>query len=101
MPVYQGKTNRSLVMDKESLLQFVEEHNVGTEITYREYISSSTDEHYHTAPTVTLHILSKSGRDIRQYNQKEKEILFKRNSQFKVLNMKKQDGVYVFELEEK
>lgn len=100
MPVYQGKAIRSLVMDKKSLIRFAKEHQLGSEITYQEYISTSTIGSYHNKPTVILNMLSKSGRDIRKYNQSESEVLFQRNSHFRVLNVELQDGIFVLEMEE-
>lgn len=100
MPKYQGKTIRSLVMNKESLIQFAKGHKIGSKVRYPEYISASTRNGYHDNPTVVLNILSKSGRDIREYNEQESEILFKRNSCFCVLNVKLQDGIFVLEMEE-
>lgn len=100
MPKYHGKAIRSLVMDKKSLIRFAKEHQCGTEVIYQEYISTSTISGYHDKPTVILNMLSKSGRDIRKYNQSESEVLFRRNSHFRVLNMELQDGVFVLEMEE-
>ena len=75
-------------------------HKIGSKVRYPEYISASTRNGYHDNPTVVLNILSKSGRDIREYNEQESEILFKRNSCFCVLNVKLQDGIFVLEMEE-
>lgn len=46
-------------------------------------------------------IKSKKGRDISEYNEQEQEVLFTRNSKFKVLKVDTNDDFYVrIELEE-
>ena len=47
-----------------------------------------------------MHILSKSGKDIRSYNEREKEILFDRDADFMVKHLSNDEGKWVIWLEE-
>lgn len=102
MPVYKGEVIRSLMFDKDGLIEFAKKHSIGEKITYTAYTSASTlTANYHEKPTVLLKILSKTGRDIRAYNPEESEILFPRNTNFRIISVKLEDGIFTIEMEEK
>lgn len=98
---YKGTVNRSLnFMYQEDVEKFVSQHSIGCPIFYKHYISSTTDLVYNEEAQVQIHILSKHGKDIRKYNQRENEILFKRDAKFYVKNTQKNDNVWSIWLEE-
>ena len=98
---YKGIVNRSVsFMYDNDIKEFVAKHKVGHEICYNQYLSSTTDLVYNEDAQVQVHILSKHGKDIRKYNQRENEILFKRDAKFYVKNMQKNDNVWSIWLEE-
>lgn len=100
LPKYKGQVERSLMLDKDSLLAFAYQHTIGSVVSYPAYTSASTDTGYHRSPTVLLRIQSKNGRDLRSYNDAEQEILFCRNSCFKVLEATFDNGTFVLKMEE-
>lgn len=94
MPVYKGQVVRSLVFhDAESARQFVLQHSEGKSVVYPAFTSASVNPGYHEQPTVLMHIDSKSGRDIRRYNEAEAEVLFPRNTRFFIDEVSVDDGV--------
>ncbi len=98
---YKGNVNRSVnFMYQEDVEKFVSQHSIGCPIFYKHYISSTTDLVYNEDAQVQIHILSKHGKDIRKYNQRENEILFKRDAKFYVTNIQKSDDVWSIWLEE-
>ncbi len=98
---YKGIVNRSICfMYDNDIKEFVAKHKVGHEICYNQYLSSTTDLVYNEDAQVQVHILSKRGKDIRKYNQRENEVLFKREAKFYVKNMQKNDNVWSIWLEE-
>lgn len=98
---YKGIVNRSICfMYDNDIKEFVAKHKVGHEICYNQYLSSTTELVYNEDAQVQVHILSKRGKDIRKYNQRENEVLFKREAKFYVKNMQKNDNVWSIWLEE-
>ena len=100
MPKYKGLVQRSLILDKASLLKFATDHAIGTEVVYPAYTSAAVDSGYHESPTVLLWIKSKNGRDLREYNEEEQEILFSRNSRFRIVSAKIENKVIILDMEE-
>lgn len=100
MPTYEGIVQRSLILDNETLNEFLKIHKTGNKIQYKQYISTTIENRYNDLSNVELHIKSKNGRDIRTYNREEQEILFKRNSSFKVNKIKKINDIYYIFMEE-
>ena len=95
MPKYEGTVYRSVSefgIDEE---EFEKRYAVGNSVLELSYISTSTGT-YDDSMKYQFVINSKSGRDVRNFNTEEQEILFKRGSMFKVT---KRDGD-VFFLEE-
>ncbi len=85
MPIYKGVVYRSLssqrIKDMES---FHKKYSVGCTVTEPSYTSAST-EIYDENMDILFIIEGKDGSDLREYNQPEQEILFKRGTAFFVL----------------
>ena len=82
LPKYQGIVYRSLdskEMDDEAA--FWEAHSPGNRVVYSAYTSSST-EIYDESMDIQMVIQSVNGRDMRDINPQEQEILFRRGSMF-------------------
>ena len=97
---YEGNVTRSIMLDENTLNKFLKSHKVGKKVKYKAYTSATVGTRYNDLSNVELYIKSKSGRDIRKYNKEEQEILFKRNSCFKVDKIKKINDVYYIFMEE-
>lgn len=102
MPAYYGNLSRSLdFRSEEELQEFVKSMKVGEIKTSAQYISCTYGEAYNPAANVQLFIKNAAkGKDISKYNEKEKEVLYKREVKFHVKNATIKDGVYYFLLEE-
>ena len=100
MKDHQGRVRRSLELDNETLKEFVKKHQVGHTVKYEAYTATTAGERYNQFSNVELYIDSKRGKDIRQYNEEEQEILFKRGSKFKVKQVEKIKDVYHIRLED-
>lgn len=103
MPKYEGIVTRSLDFRRtynNELEKFLEAHNIGEIVEYPSYTSTTTGVIYNPNGEVQLIINSKSGRNIIAMNKGEKEILFKRNTRFKVKEVIEEKGKYVIKMEE-
>lgn len=82
LPIYQGIVYRSLSSDMiEDIASFWNLHQPGNLVKYPAYTSSSL-EVYDDKMDIQCVIQSKQGKNITYYNSNEKEILFARNSNF-------------------
>lgn len=98
---YKGAVNRSVsFMYDNDIKEFVAKHKVGRNVYYDQYLSSTTDSVYNDEAQVQLHILSKHGKDIREYNQREQEILFNRDASFIVKTVENNNDIWYIWLEE-
>lgn len=85
MPEYQGTVHRSVSdFGIEDVDAFIKSYEVGRKKLFIAYMSASLSVYDESFP-VQYVIISKHGRDITAYNQKEQEVLFKRGTKFKVL----------------
>ncbi|MCI9247486.1 MAG: hypothetical protein HFJ30_10425 [Clostridia bacterium] len=100
MPNYNGLVTRSIQLDQEQLSNFLKESQIDRIVEYKAYTSTTTGERYNELSSVELYINSKSGKDIRKYNESEQEILFKRGSLFKVKEIEKIKNTYHILLED-
>lgn len=100
IPRFDGIVTRSLELNEEQLNKFLKQHEIGNIIEYPAYTSTTTGERYNRISNVELYINSKNGRDIRKYNSKEQEILFKRGSLFRVKETEKIKDTYHILLED-
>lgn len=101
LPAYQGQVIRTLqFFDRDDLLGFASEHYRGAVVTYKAFTSTSVSEGYHADPQVEIRFVSKTGRDIRAYNDKEGEILFRRGLRLRVIDVKLEGRKFVIQAEE-
>jgi len=87
MPSYRGALQRSLFFhEKERLQSFLDQHVKGKKVQYPAYTSMSAgSEAYNPHGQVQLFVLeSRRGKDIRQFNDDEHEVLYPRGSRFRV-----------------
>ena len=103
LPKYNGSLSRSLMFDNDELLEnFVNNFKVGEKYIPVSYISTTKKGVYNPDGQVQIFIQNaQKGVDMSVYNTKEYEVLYARNSTFKVLNKIKKDGKYYILLEEK
>lgn len=102
MPCYEGNLIRHLrISDEEKRKQFQELHQVGKMVEYSEFLSTSKTDGYSDTSDVIVYIRdAKKGKDISAFNPKEKEVLYKTGSKFKVINTAEQDGKLYILMEE-
>ena len=94
MPTYQGDLQRSLYFySDDDVLSFLKDYQVGNRVSFREYVSTTKGVTYNPEGQVQIFIKgAKNGRDISALNQKEAEVLYKRNSSFIVVDVTEKDG---------
>ena len=103
MPVYEGEVTRSLTFQlqgKEALREFLKEHKINEIVSYPAYTSTTVGGTYNFNGEVQIKIISKTGRDIRRFNEGEQEILFERNKKFKIVRYEFYKGKHYFKMEE-
>ena len=101
IPAIQGVVNRSLnFLHDEDRKKFIEMHEVGNKVKYKEYVSSSMNEVYNEDGEVQIKKKKKNGRDIRSVNPEENEILFMRDTEFESVNIEKLNGKTYIDLVE-
>lgn len=99
---YNGTLTRSVFFyDQQSINDFIEEYEVDEIVTAKQYLSTTKGSIYNPDAQVQLIILnSKNGINISAFNYEEDEVLYKRNSKFKVLRRYIKNNVIYIELEE-
>lgn len=100
LPNYNGFVTRSLDFSKEELTNFLNEHQLNKTVIYNSYTSTTCGERYNEKSQVELNIYSQNGKNMIKYNQSEQEILYKRNSKFRVKEINIINNVYHILLEE-
>ena len=103
MSKYQGNVTRSVEFgDKKQAEKYVKQYEIDTKISFKEFISTTCSEGlYNPDGEVQIFIRnSRNGRDISMFNQGEKEVLYERNSSFKVIKKEMYEGKYYILLEE-
>lgn len=103
LPNYIGDVVRFLQFrTQEDLITFINEHQINTIITYKSYISTTVYGNiYNKDAQVILYILdAKKGKDLTKYLPEEKEVLYPRNSSFKIVNIEILNNIYHILLEE-
>lgn len=103
IPVYNGDISRSLYFYSENQAEsFVNKLRIGDVKQFEEYISTTSGDDLYN-PDGQVHIFiqnSKKGHDISKINHREKEVLYERNSRFKVIFKEKFEGKWNVLLEE-
>lgn len=102
MPEYEGNLNRSLTFfDDEDAKEFVDTFSEGKKKTFSEYLSTTKEGIYNPDGQVQIYIQnSKKGKELNGLNDMEKEVLYKKNSTFRVISKQEVDGKYYILLEE-
>lgn len=96
LPAYEGTIRRSISSDMIADLDgFNKKYAPGATVVELAFTSASTDT-YDPGMDIQMVIKSKTGRDMREHNPLEQEVLFRRRTRFKVV---KKDG-NTFYLEE-
>ena len=73
--------------EQDRIKEFVSEYVEGTIITIKQYWSTSKTEGYNDLATIKIYIQNtKNGRDISSIGLNENEVLYERNSKFKVIS---------------
>lgn len=73
--------------EQDRIKEFVSEYVEGTIITIKQYWSTSKTEGYNDLAKIIIYIQnSKNGRDISSIGLNENEVLYERNSKFKVIS---------------
>lgn len=82
LPTYQGTLYRSVFdFGISDVQEFIASYKPGSVKSFSEFLSCSTGVYDESFP-IQYVISSKTGRDMRQFNSQEQEILFERNSMF-------------------
>ncbi len=90
------------INDMDLLEGFYNQHEVGSEIKYNQFLSATTNEFYSEDANVRIYILDASkAADLTKVNEKEKEALYPPNIVFNVLNKDFINGILFILLEEK
>lgn len=99
---YEGNLTRSLQFyNDDELNKFIDRHQKGKTVNYSSYLSTTFAERYNDVSNVEIHILdSKNGADISIINSAESEVIYPRNSKFKVLKVEKENLVWHIFLKE-
>ena len=100
---YRGDLSRSLTFYGDDAVQeFLARHPVGQTVKYSAYTSMTAKEKlYNPSGQVQLFVLNaKHGRDIRDINTGEQEVLYLRDSRFRVKSVKSVGRQYHIYLEE-
>lgn len=103
MPTYAGNLSRSLYFySQEELDEFLGGFKKQEIITFKEYISTTKGaELYNPDGQVQLYIQnSTKGRDLSGFNRSELEVLYERETKFKVELIKEFEGIWYVLLEE-
>lgn len=102
IPNYEGDVTRSLYFyNKEMLDEFISMYKLGGIVTNYDYTSTTKGNTYNPDGQVQMYILnSQKGKDVSKYNPKEQEVLYKRGSRFKVIEIERIRGTIHILLEE-
>lgn len=95
MDNYEGIVTRSVWINSEDIDYFLKDYKENTVMYHKSFLSSTSGDIYNPEARVQMTIKSKTGKDIRKYNEKEQEILFKRDVNFLVEKVDTSDDYYV------
>ena len=101
LPKYKGIVNRSVfVRDQEHLNKILSVfNNENLEGSWSSYLSCSKNV-YDENDDLRFIIKSKTGRDVSMFNINESEVIFKRNTKFRIISSYNKDKKLYIELEE-
>ncbi len=95
LPSYNGIVTRSVSINSEDIDYFLKAYPEGKNMKHNEFLSTTIGETYNPEARVQIYIKSKTGKDLRKYNELEQEILFKRNTEFYVKKIDTSDEFFV------
>ncbi len=95
LPNYEGIVTRSVWINSEDVEYFLKQYPVGKKMSHKSFLSTTSGEIYNPEARIQIVIKSKTGKDIRKYNKKEQEILFKKDVEFVVKKIDRSDDYYV------
>lgn len=102
MPNFEGNLQRSVYFSNDKDIdEFMKQYIIGQEVKYKEYLSTTKGATYNPDAQVQIYIQdSKKGKNISDLNSAEQEVLYKRNTLFKVYNVVDLDGIHYILLRE-
>jgi len=103
LPNAKGVYNRSAYFrSDDDLRKFVTESTPGNTFTLKGYTSATQyPEIYGKDAALQIRVTNGStAKDMRYYNEREGELLYKRDARFKSVNVYKEDGMWILEVEE-
>ncbi|UDN63757.1 ADP-ribosyltransferase [Clostridioides sp. ES-W-0016-02] len=102
MPNHKGDVTRSLYFyNEEALNGFMELYKMDEIVINNDYTSTTKGKTYNPDGQVQIYIFnSKNGKDVSGYNPNENEVLYKRDTKFKVKEVEELNGIYHILLEE-
>lgn len=102
LPKYQGSVTRSVdFISEENKQVFLQQHHVGKVVVYPQYTSTTKGNIYN--PDADIQIIienSTRGKDLKGFNDAEKEVLYERNAKFVVLDNFEKNGKYIIIMKE-
>lgn len=104
LPRYKGNLSRSLYFGYPDLAKkFLDGIKIDSEISFPEYLSTTCGaELYNPDGEIQIFIQNATkGHDITSINERELEVLYERQQEFKVMYMTQKDGKYWILLEER
>lgn len=91
-PVYEGTVYRSIDLSGEDLTDFLNRYKEGAVVTEKPFTSAGVGQIYDDSWNIQLEIDSHTARDTTElFRKSEKEVLFDKNSSFKVLSVDASD----------
>ena len=102
LPKYKGDLTRSLYFRSEyDKIEFLEEYKVGQEVMNSQYLSTTKGDIYNPNGQVQIIINNaKNGIDISSINTDEQEVLYRRKSKFRLIDITEEEGKTYIRLEE-
>ena len=105
MKRYQGDLLRTVDFsdypNQEALDTFLKDYTPDNVVTIPQYWSTSKSEGYNDSASVKIHIMNaKHGRDISDIGLDEAEVLYERNTAFRVIHKKFSNGTWHIFVEE-
>lgn len=87
LPIYSGTTYRSLSdFEIEDVNAFVAQYKVGETVAFKEYFATGKEIYDESFP-IQYVVNSECGRDLSEFNEKEQEVLFCRDSEFRIVKV--------------
>lgn len=102
MQNYSGNLQRSVYFSNtKSRDAFLQGYRIDDTITYKEFLSTTKGNIYNPDADIQIYIEnSRRGKDISAYNEGEQEVLYSRNSIFKIKHIVMENGITYILLEE-